>query len=58
MNVGKVLGLICIAVAFVLAVFEEAFLFPPLVWFLAAIAFVLVLGATSVGIPGRKGPSE
>jgi hypothetical protein len=35
----SLLGLLCIIVGFILAVVEGNFLFPPLHWFVAAIAF-------------------
>jgi hypothetical protein len=53
---GMILGLVCIILGFVSAFAHDAILFSPLVWFVAAIAFVAVLGSFSLGgfTIGRK----
>jgi hypothetical protein len=38
-SLTALLALVCIVIGFLIALFEGAFLFPPLVWFVAAIAF-------------------
>ena len=55
MTIGALLGLICIAVGFFSAIFDEKVLFDPLAWFVAAIAFVVTLGGVTVpGLMGRR----
>lgn len=53
---GVVLGLVCIILGFIVALADVHILFDPLTWFVAAIAFVAVLGGVGIGglVIGRK----
>ena len=44
MSLAQVLGLVCIILGFVVGITEEKILFDALSWFVAGIAFIVVLG--------------
>jgi hypothetical protein len=52
---GTILGIVCIVLGFVSAFVSAPILFPPLVWFVAAIAFAVVLNGVALPALVRKG---
>jgi uncharacterized SAM-binding protein YcdF (DUF218 family) len=52
-SLTALLALICIIIGFLIALIEGSFLFPPLVWFIAAIAINTLGGGYVFNFGGR-----